>query len=90
MPVMFWSQVVNGIVLPVVLVFMLILVNDRSQMGDHVNGRFYNAVCIAVILLIAAVSLAMPVSMLLEWPAWNNGVRFRYMHTRAFTTAVGG
>lgn len=66
MPVMFWSQVVNGIVLPVVLVFMLILVNDRSQMGDHVNGRFYNAVCIAVILLIAAVSLAMPVSMLLE------------------------
>jgi Mn2+/Fe2+ NRAMP family transporter len=66
MPVMFWSQVVNGIVLPVVLVFMLILVNDRSQMGDHVNGRFYNAVCIAVILLIVAVSLAMPVSMLLE------------------------
>jgi Mn2+/Fe2+ NRAMP family transporter len=40
--VMLISQVVNGIVLPVVLIFMLILVNSRKLMGTHKNGRVYN------------------------------------------------
>ena len=39
------SQVVNGIVLPVVLIFMLILVNSRKLMGTHKNGRVYNILC---------------------------------------------
>ncbi|MGE5276804.1 MAG: Nramp family divalent metal transporter [Acidobacteriota bacterium] len=42
--VMFLSQVANGVALPFVLVFMLLLVNRRSLMGDAVNGRFFNAV----------------------------------------------
>ncbi len=33
------SQVVNGIVLPFVLIFMLNLTNDRELMGEHVNSR---------------------------------------------------
>ena len=33
------SQVVNGIVLPFVLIFMLLLINDRELMGEHVNSR---------------------------------------------------
>jgi Mn2+/Fe2+ NRAMP family transporter len=42
--VMFLSQVANGVALPFVLVFMLLLVNRRSLMGDAVNGPFFNAV----------------------------------------------
>ena len=38
------SQDVNGLILPAILVFMLILVNDRRVMGRFVNGRFANAV----------------------------------------------
>jgi NRAMP (natural resistance-associated macrophage protein)-like metal ion transporter len=38
------SQVVNGIVLPFVLVFMLLLVNNRELMGEYVNSRFFNIV----------------------------------------------
>ncbi len=38
------SQVLNGLLLPFVLVFMLILVNRRSLMGTLVNGRVYNVV----------------------------------------------
>lgn len=38
------SQVLNGLLLPFVLVFMLILVNRRSLMGSLVNGRTYNIV----------------------------------------------
>jgi len=42
--VMVLSQVVNGVVLPFVLIFMLMLVNDRELMGDHVNSRAFNIV----------------------------------------------
>jgi NRAMP (natural resistance-associated macrophage protein)-like metal ion transporter len=42
--VMFLSQVANGIALPLVLIFMLLLVNREELMGDQVNGRFFNAV----------------------------------------------
>ncbi len=38
------SQVLNGLLLPFVLVFMLILVNRKSLMGSLVNGRTYNVV----------------------------------------------
>ena len=37
------SQVVNGILLPFVLIFMLLLINDRELMGAHVNTRVFNA-----------------------------------------------
>ncbi len=38
------SQVVNGILLPAILIFMLLLVNDRRIMGKHVNGRWFNGI----------------------------------------------
>lgn len=38
------SQDVNGLILPAVLVYMLVLINDRRLMGRYVNGRVANAV----------------------------------------------
>ena len=38
------SQVGNGVWLPVVLIFMLLLVNRRDLMGDYVNTRTFNVV----------------------------------------------
>lgn len=38
------TQVINGLLLPVILVSILLLVNDREIMGRHVNGRLYNTV----------------------------------------------
>lgn len=42
--IMYVSQVVNGVVLPVVLVFILLLVNDPKLMKGHTNGPIFNAV----------------------------------------------
>ncbi len=36
------SQTLNGVLLPVILVAMLILINDRRRMGRFVNGRVFN------------------------------------------------
>jgi Mn2+/Fe2+ NRAMP family transporter len=36
------SQVFNGVLLPFVLIFMLLLINKTSLMGKNVNSRFFN------------------------------------------------
>jgi Mn2+/Fe2+ NRAMP family transporter len=38
------SQDVNGLILPAILIFMLILINDKRAMGKYANGRFANVV----------------------------------------------
>jgi len=42
--IMYMSQVINGIVLPVVLIFMLLLINDRKLMRGYTNGPVFNIV----------------------------------------------
>lgn len=38
------SQVLNGVLLPAILIYMLLLINKRSLMGKFVNSRGFNAV----------------------------------------------
>src|SRR5689334_6493566 len=59
--VMVLSQVVNGVVLPFVLIFMLLLTNDRELMGDHVNGRRFNIVAWATVIVMIVLTIAMVV-----------------------------
>jgi len=42
--IMFLSQTINGILLPIVLVIMLRLVNDKELMGEYVNSRRMNII----------------------------------------------
>jgi Mn2+/Fe2+ NRAMP family transporter len=53
------SQVVNGIVLPFILIFMLILTNDRELMGAHVNTRGFNIVAWTTVAVMIGLTLAM-------------------------------
>ena len=57
--IVLWSQVLNGIVLPFVLIFMLILINKKDLMGEYVNTRLFNTVAWATTILVAALSLAL-------------------------------
>jgi Mn2+/Fe2+ NRAMP family transporter len=45
------SQVVNGAVLPFVLIFMVLLINKRDIMGRYTNTRFFNVVCWATTVI---------------------------------------
>jgi Mn2+/Fe2+ NRAMP family transporter len=62
-PVMFLSQVANGMVLPLVLVFMVRLANRRDLMGKFINSRAGNVaiwattVIMTVLTVIALASL---------------------------------
>jgi Mn2+/Fe2+ NRAMP family transporter len=42
--VMVLSQVANGVLLPFVLMFVLLLINDGELMGRHTNSRWYNVI----------------------------------------------
>jgi Mn2+/Fe2+ NRAMP family transporter len=53
------SQVVNGIVLPFVLIFMLLLTNDRELMGEHTNSRLFNGIAWATVILVIAMTVLM-------------------------------
>ena len=59
LPVMYLSQVANGVLLPVVLVFMLRLVNMRELMGDRVNRPMTNLVAWATVIVMSALSVAL-------------------------------
>jgi len=60
--VMVLSQVVNGVLLPFVLVFVLMLINDRELMGEHINSRWYNVVSWFAITVLAVLTIAMVVA----------------------------
>lgn len=53
------SQVGNGIWLPIVLVFILLLVNRRSLMGEHVNGRVFNVVAWSISIAMIVLTLVL-------------------------------
>ncbi len=58
------SQVVNGILLPFVLVFMLLLVNDKELMGEHTNSRWYNVVSWSTAGAMIGLSIALLIAQL--------------------------
>jgi len=61
--IMFWSQLINGLLLPVILIMILLLVNDKRAMGDYTNRGFYNSLSWASVVLLTAVSMAYIASM---------------------------
>jgi NRAMP (natural resistance-associated macrophage protein)-like metal ion transporter len=53
-----FSQVVNGIAVPPILVLMLLLVNKRELMGDFVNSRIYNVIAWATTVIMTGLTIA--------------------------------
>ncbi len=54
------SQTLNGVLLPIILIVMLRLINDRRLMGRFVNGRVFNTIAwltAVVLILLAAILL---------------------------------
>jgi Mn2+/Fe2+ NRAMP family transporter len=51
------TQVINGLLLPVVLVAILRLVNNRELMGQYVNGRLYNLAAWVTTIIVSALSI---------------------------------
>jgi NRAMP (natural resistance-associated macrophage protein)-like metal ion transporter len=57
--VMILSQVLNGVLLPVVMIFMLVLINKTELMGEHTNNRWFNLIAWFTALVVIGLSIAM-------------------------------
>jgi Mn2+/Fe2+ NRAMP family transporter len=53
------SQVLNGVLLPLILIFMVILINKRELMGDWVNPRWFNWASWATVVIMIGLTLAL-------------------------------
>jgi NRAMP (natural resistance-associated macrophage protein)-like metal ion transporter len=53
------SQVVNGVLLPFVLIFMLLLTNDRELMGRYTNSRRFNVIAWTTVGVMIGLTLVM-------------------------------
>ncbi len=60
--IMYLSQTLNGILLPAVLVFMLLLVNDPAIMGTRVNSPAYNLIAWGTAFLMVVLTLLLLVT----------------------------
>jgi Mn2+/Fe2+ NRAMP family transporter len=54
---MILASFLNGILLPVVLVYAISLVNNRSIMGDYVNSRGYNYISWGTVIVLIALTI---------------------------------
>lgn len=52
-----WSQILNAILLPVVLVSMILMVNRKKLMGEHVNNKFQNSVGWTTVVILIALTV---------------------------------
>ncbi len=56
-PIMWISQVINGIMLPFVLIFMLFLINKTELMGEFVNSRTFDRIAWATTIIMIVLTL---------------------------------
>jgi NRAMP (natural resistance-associated macrophage protein)-like metal ion transporter len=53
-----WSQVLNGMLLPFILIFMILLINKHDLMGEWSNPKWFNVVSWVTVVLIIGLTLA--------------------------------
>jgi Mn2+/Fe2+ NRAMP family transporter len=56
------SQTLNGVLLPIILVVMLRLINDRRLMGKFVNGRLFNILAWAMVVVLIVLTAILVVT----------------------------
>ena len=61
-----WTQILNGVLLPVVLICMMLMVNNKKIMGQYVNNGFQNFVGWTTSLILIALTFFLILSPLLS------------------------
>ncbi|MFE9555682.1 NRAMP family divalent metal transporter [Streptomyces sp. NPDC006692] len=64
------TQVLQGLISPIVLVYLLVLTNRRSVLGSAVNGPRYRIAAALVVLAVAAMSTILLVQTIASWFGW--------------------
>jgi NRAMP (natural resistance-associated macrophage protein)-like metal ion transporter len=60
--IMLISQVVNGVMLPFVLIFMLLLINNKDIMGEFTNSKTFDIIAWTTVVVMVVLTLALVVT----------------------------
>jgi Mn2+/Fe2+ NRAMP family transporter len=60
--VMLLSQAANAVFLPFVLIFMLLLINDKRLMGQYRNSKFFNIIAWSTVVIVISLTLALTIT----------------------------
>jgi len=63
--IIFYSQVLNGALLPIVLVLMLLLINRPRLMGAYVNNLAFNVIAWATVVIVGALTVVSTIQTIL-------------------------
>lgn len=61
-----WSQIINGMLLPVVLICMMLMVNNKELMGEHVNSLAKNLIGWITIVVLIVLTIVITVEPLIS------------------------
>jgi len=78
--ILIYSQVGNGIWLPIVLIFILLLVNRKDLMGDHTNTFGFNLVAWGMSIIMIVLTLILMYTAIAEPP--SSGLATWLLHLR--------
>lgn len=65
--VILFAQVANGLILPVIVTFLLVAMNRKGLLGDHVNGWLANLLGVAVLIITYGLGLRLILRALNVW-----------------------
>ena len=57
-----WSQIINAMLLPVVIISMIYMVNSRYIMGEYVNNRFQNLIGWTTTIVLVVLTILLLIS----------------------------
>jgi len=60
-------QILNGVITPVILTFILVMANRRSLLGDAVNSPRFRFLATACIVVIAAMAIFVALQTASTW-----------------------
>lgn len=63
------AQVANGLLLPIIAIFLLLAMNNRALLGDHVNSLFANFLGIGVVMITVLLGARLLLRVAGVWPA---------------------
>jgi NRAMP (natural resistance-associated macrophage protein)-like metal ion transporter len=72
--IMLFSQLINGILLPFVLIFILKLVNNKKIMGEYTNGKVYNLIAWTTVVALIGLTIIMVITTI--WPTFFASIGF--------------
>ena len=65
--IMMAAQVINGVLLPVLLIFMVGIASDRHVMGQYANSRLWNIFTWFTIISVTILTIVMFILQALGW-----------------------